>query len=186
MPAVRSPHLLDAARSGLLVIDIQEKLVPAIPSADNVIRTTERLVQAAEILDIPAAATVQYPKGLGGLVQSLADQLPAPEEKLDFSAAVCRDALDRWCSQGRDQIVIAGIETHICVLQTALDLLAEGLRVFVVAEAVAARGGRDHDAAIDWMAGAGVTITTFESAVFQWCRTASHPQFKSISRLVKS
>ncbi|MGB7324157.1 MAG: isochorismatase family protein [Rubripirellula sp.] len=186
MPHVRSANLLAPDRSGLLVIDIQEKLVPAIRSADNVIAETVRLIEAAELLGVPAAATVQYPKGLGGLVGELADRLPPPEEKLDFSAAVCRGALDAWASAGRDQIVVVGIETHICVLQTVLDLLAEGMRVYVVAEAVAARGGREHETAIEQMAECGATIVSAESVLFQWCGTADRPEFKAISRMIKS
>ncbi|TWU60277.1 putative isochorismatase [Rubripirellula tenax] len=186
MPHLRSPHRLDPKRSALLVIDIQEKLVPAIRSADNVIRTTVRLIETANLLGVPTAATVQYPKGLGGLVGELAERLPPPEEKLDFSAAVCRGALDAWTADGRDQILVVGIETHICVLQTVLDLLAEGLRVYVVAEAVAARHGRDHEVAIDRMVDCGAVIVTAESVMFEWCGTADRPEFKQISKWVKS
>jgi nicotinamidase-related amidase len=186
MPHVRSPNRLDSRRSGLLVVDLQEKLCPAIRSADNVIRQTLRLIEAANTLSIPTAATVQYPKGLGPLVESLAEHFPSPEEKLDFSAAVCRQSLDRWVNEGRDQIIVVGIETHICVLQTVLDLIAEGLRVFVVAEAVAARHGGDHETGMDRIAEEGGTITTVESVLFEWLGTADRPEFKSISKIVKS
>lgn len=186
MPHVRSPNRLDSSRSGLLVVDLQEKLCPAIRSADNVVRQTLRLIEAANTLGIPTAATVQYPKGLGPLVDSLAEHFPNPEEKLSFSAAVCRQSLDRWISEGRDQIIVVGIETHICVLQTVLDLIAEGLRVFVVAEAVAARHGHDHETGMDRMANEGGTITTVESVLFEWLGTADRPEFKSISKIIKS
>ncbi len=185
MPHVRSPDRLDAARCGLLVIDVQEKLLPAIPSADNVIRQIQRLSEAADLLNIPRAATVQYPKGLGGLERPLAKLYPEPEEKLDFSAAVCRRALDDWADGGRDQIVVTGVETHVCVLQTVLDLIAEGQRPYVVAEAVAARHGRDHETAIDRMRDAGATIITVESVLFEWLSTADHPEFKAISKMIK-
>ena len=185
MPHVLSPLQLDVDRSGLLIIDLQKKLVPAVPSGKAVIRQSERLLKAAELLSVPFAATVQYPKGLGPLVPRLKDWIPDPEEKLDFSAAVCRGALDAWCIEGRDQIVIAGIETHICVQQTVLDLIAEGLTPHVVAEAVASRDGHDHEVAMQRMHDAGATITTVESVLFQWLRSAEHPEFKSISQLVK-
>ena len=133
MPHVRSPECLDVNRSAVLVVDLQDKLLSVIPSGQPVVQQTRRLLQAAAELDVPFAATVQYSKGLGPLDESLADLLEEPEEKLDFSAAVCRSALDAWVNSGRDQIVVVGIETHICVLQTVLDLMAEGLRVFVVA-----------------------------------------------------
>ncbi|MEM6471745.1 MAG: isochorismatase family protein [Planctomycetota bacterium] len=186
MPQAVSPDRLDARKSAVLVIDLQEKLVPVIPSGENVVHTTTRLLHAADELRIPSAATVQYPKGLGAIVDPLVEWFPSPEEKLDFSAAVCRDHLDRWKSDGRKQIVCVGIETHICVLQTVLDLLNEGFDIHVVAEAVAARGGREHELAIDQMRCSGAMITTFESVVFQWLGTADHPSFKAISRLVKN
>lgn len=185
MPHVRSSHRLDTARSAVLVIDLQEKLLPAIPSGDAVVRQTHRILDAADTLGVPAAATVQYPKGLGQLESSLAVRLPPPESKLDFSAAVCRSALDAWSVQQRDQIIVVGIETHICVLQTALDLIAEGKQVYVASEAVAARHGRDHETAMDRMSSSGVIVTTAESVLFEWCNTANRPEFKAISKLVK-
>tara|TARA_R110002049_G_scaffold72490_1_gene187015 strand:+ start:131398 stop:132081 length:684 start_codon:yes stop_codon:yes gene_type:complete len=190
MPHVRSPERLDVRRSALLVIDLQEKLVPVVPSGEPVVRQTCRLMKAAEQLQVPVAATVQYPKGLGPLVPAIASLLDErqieAEEKLDFSAAVCRGSLDEWCDSGRDQIVVVGIETHVCVVQTVLDLLAEGLRVFVVAEAVAARHGRDHETALDRMRDSGATVIAAESVMFEWLSTADHPSFKTISGLVKS
>lgn len=185
MPHTASPHLLSTERSAIFVIDLQEKLVPAIRSGRPVVEATECLLDGAEILGVPAAATVQYPKGLGPLVPELAERFPTPEEKLDFSSAGCREHLDAWIAAGRDQILITGIETHVCVLQTVLDLLAEGLKPYVVGEAVAARGGREHETAMGQMSRAGAVITTVESVLFQWTRTAAHPHFKAISHLVK-
>ncbi len=185
MPHVRSPDRLDPSRSALLVIDLQEKLAPLIRSADNVTRQILRLIDAADRLQIPRAATVQYPQGLGPLVKPLSDAFERPEEKQDFSAAVCRDSLDSWSATGRDQIIVTGIETHICVLQTVLDLIAEGQRPYVVAEAVAARHGRDHETAMDRMRDAGATITTVEAVLFEWLGTSAHGEFKAISKMVK-
>jgi nicotinamidase-related amidase len=185
MPHVVSPLRLDPDRSAVLVIDVQEKLVPVIPSGDAVIKQTHRILDAAKLLSVPAAATVQYPKGLGPLTASLRRVLPNAEEKQDFSAAVCRRALDRWLDEGRDQIVITGVETHVCVQQTVLDLIAEGLRPYLAAEAVASRDGRDHETAMGRMRDAGATITTVESILFEWLGTADRPEFKSVSKLVK-
>ena len=185
MPHVVSPLRLDPARSGLLVIDLQDKLLPVIPSGEAVIDQAHRLLDAAKLMSVPFAATVQYPRGLGQLTPSLRKDFPDPEEKLDFSAAVCRRELDRWIEEGRDQIVIVGIETHVCVQQTVLDLLAEGLLPFVAAEGVAARKGGDHETAIRRMRDSGATITTVESILFEWVGTADRPEFKSISKLVK-
>lgn len=186
MPHVRSPQRLDSERSALWVIDLQEKLCPLIRSADNVIRQTDRLLAAATLLSVPSAATVQYPAGLGPLVRPLRDRFPTPEEKRAFSATVCRLALDGWLAEGRDQVVVVGIETHVCVLQTVLDLIAEGARPFVVAEAVAARDGRDHETAMSRMRDAGATIITVESVLFEWLGTSDRAEFKDVSKLIKS
>ncbi len=186
MPHLRSPLCLDEKRSALMVIDLQEKLYPVIPAASEIEREIIRLTDAAAVLSIPAAATVQYPRGLGGLVPSLKSVFPVPEEKFDFSAAACRQALDAWLEQGRDQIVICGIETHICILQTVLDLLSEGLRPFVVVQAVGSRHRTDHEIGLERMRDCGATLIGVESVLFQWLQTAQRSEFKAISQLVKS
>ncbi len=185
MPHVRSTLRLDTGRSGLLVIDLQQKLLPVIPSGGAVVRQVHRLLDAAELLGVPAAATVQYPQGLGELEPSLAERIKSVESKTAFSAAVCRESLEQWLAQGRDQMVVTGIETPICVMQTVLDLLAEGLDVFVVAEAVAARDGRAHEMSLDRMRDNGATVLSAESVLFEWCSDANRPEFKAVSRLVK-
>lgn len=186
MPHVRSPHRLDIHRSALWVIDIQEKLFPVIPNASEIESKACRLMESARRLAVPTGATVQYPKGLGPLVPSLRKYISDPEEKVDFSAAVCRRDLNAWAKSGRDQVVIVGIETHICVLQTVLDLIAEGHRPFVVSDAVGSRGQQDHDDAMLRMRDCGATIVTSEAILFEWLSTAKHPEFKAISQLVKN
>ena len=185
MPHISSPHRIKIDRSALLVIDLQEKLVPVIPSGEAVVLEAIRLLKAAQLLGVPTAATVQYPKGLGPLVEPLTEFFPEPEEKLAFSAAVCRDSLDAWANEGRDQIIVVGIETHVCVQQTVLDLIAEGQRPYVVAEAVAARHGRGHETALRRMQSTGATITSAESVLFEWLESSQHDSFKQISQLVK-
>lgn len=185
MPHSRSSRRISAQRSGVLVIDLQEKLCPPVVDSASTISRTVQLVTAARLLQIPTAATVQYPKGLGPLVSPLNDLFAEPEEKLDFSAAVCRHELDQWVENGRNQIVITGIETHICVMQTVLDLISEGLRPIVVADAVSARDEVDHQLGLERMRDEGATITTTETVLFEWLETAEHPQFKSISKIVK-
>ncbi|MFG0263141.1 MAG: isochorismatase family protein, partial [Novipirellula sp. JB048] len=127
-----------------------------------------------------------YPQGLGGLVPPLSEVCEHVEEKREFSATVCRANLDAWANQARDQIVVTGIEAHVCVLQTVLDLIAEGFRPFVVAEAVASRHEHDREIAMQRMQLAGATITTAESVLFEWLGTSRHPQFKAISQLIKA
>jgi nicotinamidase-related amidase len=186
MPHVSSPHRLGATRSALLVIDFQEKLAPQISSADAIERQILRLVQVAQLLAVPSAATVQYPKGLGPLVPSLRQFFSDPEDKQDFSAAVCRRALDLWARERRDQIVVVGVEAHVCVQQTVLDLLAEGLRPFVVADGIGSRYDSDHQTALKRMRDHGATVTSAESVMFEWLGTSDRPEFKEVSRIVKS
>jgi nicotinamidase-related amidase len=185
MPHLRSPQLLDRGRCGLLVVDYQEKLCPRINSQELIERQIVRLVEVARLLEVPVAATVQYPRGLGPLVPSLRGAMGAAEEKLDFSAAVCRETLDRWLGQGRDQIVVVGIEAHVCVQQTVLDLIAEGWHPFVVIDAVGSRNELDRLVAIERMRDNGATVTTAEAAMFEWLGTADHPAFKAVSAIVK-
>lgn len=185
MPHVTSPRRPSETRSGLLVVDLQPRLLAAIPRGDDVVARTRALLRGAEALRVPFAATVQYPRGLGPLESSLETWLPQAEEKMAFTAAACRGSLDAWIDQGRGQVVVAGIETHVCVEQTVLDLVAEGVQVFVAADAVAARHGEDHERALDSMRAAGATVTGTESILFAWCRTADRPEFKTISGIIK-
>jgi len=185
MPHVESPLRVSATRCGLLIVDLQEKLVPVIPAGESVVKQTRRLIEAAERLNVPFAATVQYPKGLGPLVPAIGELLETAEEKLAFSSAVCRNAIDRWANQARDQIVVCGIETHVCVLQSVLDLIAEGFYVYVVADAVASRSELDERIAIERMTMAGATMITAESVLFEWLGSAAHSEFKAISRMIK-
>lgn len=185
MPHVTSPRRPSDTRCGLFVVDLQPRLLAAIPRGDDVLSRTRALLRGAEALGVPAAATVQYPHGLGPLESSLETWLPQTEEKMSFSAASCRRSLDAWLDQGRGQVVVAGIETHVCVEQTVLDLLAEGVQVFLAADAVAARHVEDHQRALDSMRAAGAIVTGTESILFAWCRTADRPEFKTISGIIK-
>ncbi|MCA9080148.1 MAG: hydrolase [Planctomycetaceae bacterium] len=182
----RSPDLLDRTRSRLLIIDMQERLVPVMLEAATVTRRCQMLIQGANILGIPVTGTEQYPRGLGPTVPELRDLLGPCPDKRRFS---CSESLP-WISpeevvEGRDQIVLAGIETHVCVLQTAFDLLAAGFRVYLAVDAVSSRSTVDRQVALDRMAAHGVTLTTVESILFEWCETADAAEFKQISQLVK-
>ncbi len=183
---LRSPDLLSRAKARLLIVDVQEKLMPAIPVADQLIAHCKKLIEGAGILGIPATGTEQYPKGLGNMVPTLAEHLGELPEKTRFS---CAEVLG-WQPaamdiEARDQIIVAGIEAHVCVLQTVLDLLAIGFRVYVPADAVASRKKLDWKIALNRMASHGAVITTTESVLFECCETASAPEFKAISKLVK-
>ena len=195
-PATHSATLLKAPRSGLAVIDIQERLLPSISERDRVIRNTRFLLEAAHILNVRTVFTEQYPKGLGPTVSGLTGSLStAPVlEKLAFSAAeVLQTAgflnpLNRPVppnSENPGSIVLAGIETHICVQQTALQLLTAGHAVYIALDAVSSRNLIDHQTAIERMRHAGAVITTSEAIAFEWCERAGSEQFKALSRLVK-
>ena len=127
----------------LVVIDIQERLAMVVPGCEAVVERTVRLARAAEMLGVRRALTEQYPKGLGPSLPSVAACMPPAEEKLAFSAAGC-GCLAVEPGGGIESVVLAGLETHVCILQTALDLLARGLVVFVVVDAVASRCAIDH------------------------------------------
>lgn len=187
LPAyVRSPELLVAARSQLLVIDMQERLTPVIANSKDVVRRCRQLITAAGIMSVPCLVTEQYPRGLGPTVAELADLLPSPLEKLRFSAAeVLLQQPGFEAQSARDQCLLIGIEAHVCVLQTALDLLAHGFRVSVVADATGSRRESDRGTALRRMADSGVTITSSESVLFEWCEVAGTREFKQISTLIR-
>jgi nicotinamidase-related amidase len=182
----RSPELLSRNDSRLLVVDMQAKLLPFIPVAQTTIRNCRRLIEGARILGVPFDATEQYPKGLGPTTPELAGFFEKVPDKQRFS---CTEALDwasnRTAADDRFKIVVAGIEAHVCVLQTVLDLIAHGFRVFVPADAVASRAKLDWKVALERMSSSGATITTTESALFEWCETSGAKEFKQISALVK-
>jgi nicotinamidase-related amidase len=182
----RSPELLSRGDSRLLIVDMQEKLLPFIPVAENVIHNCRRLLQGANVLQVPAFATEQYPQGLGPTTPQLRELLGEVPAKQRFS---CADALG-WGLAGatpdnRFKIVVAGIEAHVCVQQTVLDLISQGYRVFVPADAVASRAKLDWKIALDRMSASGATVTTTESILFEWCETSAAPEFKQISKLIK-
>jgi nicotinamidase-related amidase len=183
---VRSHELASRFESRLLIVDVQEKLVPMIAHYARMLGNCRRLIQGARILDVPVFATEQYPKGLGHTVTSLSELLGSIPEKQRFSCAEVLDwGLASEQTDNRFQIVIAGIEAHVCVLHTVLDLLAGGFQVFVPADAISSRGELDWKIALDRMSSGGAVITTTESVLFEWCEQSGTPEFKQISRLIK-
>lgn len=181
----RSPELMARDDTALLIVDVQEKLVPLIPGHQRLVWNLRRLIDAARLLGIPHGATEQYPTGLGSTVEPLRGLLPAPPSKVVFSCGECGGLFRGWIDQGVRKVLVAGIETHVCVQQTVLDLMTAGLRVYVAADAVAARFAIDHEVALRRMEGSGATLTTTEAALFEWCETAAAGEFKQISALVR-
>ena len=174
---------LSSSISMLCVIDVQERLVPAVADGDVVVARCRRLAEGARLLGVPAVLTEQYRKGLGATVPALAELLPPPLEKLSFSCCGA-EGFAAAIAAGFGQIVLCGLETHVCVAQTALDLLAEGYAVFLAVDAISSRHAIDRDVALRRLMAAGAVPTTSEAVLFEWCRSASHPQFQAVRKLV--
>lgn len=183
---LRSPELVSRRSSRLLIVDMQTRLLPLIRESERTIRNCGKLIDGARVLGVPVFATEQYPKGLGPTTPELAGRLETIPEKDRFS---CSEVLN-WgtaasVEDDRFQVVVAGIEAHVCVMQTALDLIAAGFQVFIPADAVASRGELDWKIALERLSASGATILTTESVLFEWCEVSGTPEFKEISRLVK-
>lgn len=173
--------LIDPARSLLLVVDVQSRLMPAIEAGDAAVANARRLVAAAGLLAVPVLFTEQNAGGLGPTVQALGPVDVA--HKMTFDATKAPGFLERLPAD-RD-VVVAGCEAHVCVLQTALGLLARGRRVDVVRDAVGARRAESKEAALARMQAHGAGIVTTEMVVFEWLVTARHPRFREVVALVK-
>ena len=183
---LRSPELMNSDDTALLVIDVQQRLVPAIHEAARVVWNCRRLLDGAAALGLPRMATEQNPAKLGTTEAELASRLSAPAAaKMDFSCLECRSVMPTWREAGITRIALCGIEAHVCVQQTALDLLAEGWCVYVAADAVGSRRKFDWQIALRRLEACGATITTTEAMLFEWCRRAGTPEFRRISELVK-
>jgi nicotinamidase-related amidase len=201
--------LLDAQECQLVLMDYQARLMPAMLDATAVVANAARLAQVAALMQVPVVATEQNPSRLGptvdGLQSALREARARTLSKMQFSAV--EEGLGEWlrpdiqAPQGnarslpkhlqkpaaaqRQSIVLAGCEAHICMLQTALDLLEDDFEVWVVTDACTSRTERNRDAAFDRLAGAGVELVTTEMVAYEWLRSAEHPAFKAMLQLVK-
>ena len=199
--------LIDVDESQLVLVDFQPRLQVAMHEAEAVWANASRLAQAARLLDVPVWGTEQNPSKLGALSPELRDVCQRVLAKMQFSAV--EEGLAEWLQPppaaprgnarslprhlqkpqpeqpGRKSIVLAGVEAHVCLLQPALDLLDEEFEVWVVPDACASRTERNRDAAYDRLAGAGAELVTTEMVLFEWLRTAEHPDFKAVQALIK-
>ncbi|MEI8372953.1 MAG: hydrolase [Planctomycetota bacterium] len=181
----RSPELMSRSDSALLVIDVQVKLVASIGARERIVENVRRLIEGAKLLGLPVRASEQYPRGLGPTLPELASLLPQRPAKLSFS---CRELPELFADlrpQNIEKLLICGIETHVCIQQTVLDLLADGWRVYVAVDAVGSRHDLDHQTALRRMESSGAVLTSTEAALFEWCRTADTPEFKQIRQIVR-
>ena len=192
MPA----RVLDRSRAALVVVDVQEAFRPAVLDFERVARNAGVLVQGARALGIPVVATEQYPRGLGATVPEVAEHLDGAErghqmgapppfatplEKTVFSAA----AAEGFDLDGRDQVLLCGIESHVCVSQTAHDLLGRGVEVHVARDAVSSRSEENRELGLHKMEGAGAVLTSVETALFELLGEAGSEEFKTVQRLIK-
>ena len=180
--------LADAADSFLLVVDVQQRLTAAMdPSAvEALCRNINRLSQAASSLDIPVIKTEQYPQGLGATLEPINSCLPDSSlEKTSFSCCGADGFGGALIDSGCGQAIVVGIESHVCVLQTAIELLGQGLTVFVVADATLSRSPDNHANAMQRLDKAGIVVSNTESVLFEWLRDAAHPEFKTISKSLR-
>lgn len=185
---MKHPKILDISQTALVVVDLQEAFRSAIPEFPQVASRAAMAVRGFQILNVPVIVTEQYPKGLGKTAEEILFSLPddyEPLEKTSFSSCGAASFLEKLNSIGAKQVVLCGIETHICVNQTAHDLLANGFEVHLLTDAVASRDSQDRDAGISKMLASGVVPATVEMSLFELMRDAKHDQFKEIQNLIK-
>ncbi|MBU0726778.1 MAG: isochorismatase family protein [Alphaproteobacteria bacterium] len=180
--------LIDRENSCLILVDAQERLLPALEGADRMLAASRLLLVAAARLGVPVLATEQYPKGLGRTVPALAGLLPAGAviEKLSFNALAEPEMQARVKALNRPTAIVAGAETHVCVLQTAFGLQAAGYRVVIAADAVASRAGQDYALGLARMREACIVVATSEMVAFEWLGRAGTAEFRDIIPLIKS
>lgn len=183
----RFSKLLRTDKTALLVIDIQKKILPVILNHHLVIENTLKLIRGFKILALPIYYTEQYPKGLGSTIPEIQNELTdvKPFEKMSFSCSGAEKLFEKFKERNLIQIVIAGIETHVCVQQTALDLLANYFQVNIAADAVSSRKEIDHRFALERMKSNGAEITSTETVLFELLEVCGTDVFKQISKLVK-
>lgn len=186
MPALpTSPQLMNRQSTAMLIVDVQDAFREVIIEFDRMVWNINRLAEAAKLFEIPVAATKQYSKGLGNTVEPLTQYSDPALEKLTFSCRELDNLFLEWKENGITSIVVTGIELHVCVQQTVMDLLSYGFEIYLPIDAVSGRLELDATVAIDRMRDAGTIVTTCESAMFEWCESAIDPCFKQISNLAK-
>jgi len=181
--------LCEESNSVLLVIDVQTHLTAIMPAKvlARLQRNIGMLLKAAALLEIPVFATEQYPKGLGNLEKDIVDLLPAETrryEKTVFSCAGISSFTAALQATTRKQVILVGMEAHVCVMQSALDLIGQGYDVFVVVDAICSRHRENYETALSRLRWSGATILDAESVMYEWMRDAGHRHFKSLQAFI--
>lgn len=190
MDKIEAAALCDVETSAVGIVDIQTHLTAVMPAKvlARLQRNAGLLVKAATALNVPVFVSEQYPQGLGNLEPDIAKLLPETAkryEKTCFSVTGVDGFLDELSASGRKQVILAGIEAHVCVLQTAFLLLQAGYTVFVIADAVCSRHRESYETALERMRQGGVIVSDAESVLFEWMRDSSHDQFKELQSLIR-
>jgi len=178
--------MLTQENTALVVIDIQERLAPSIHNIETMVQTTAACISGCKLLDIPVILLQQYTKGLGETVPAIKEALGElnPVEKITFSAYQNPEFADKLATTGKKNVIITGIEAHICVQLTVLELLQAGYNVYVLADCISSRKDQSRVYAEERMRQAGAVVTTMESALFEVLGRADHPMRKEITKLV--
>ncbi|MCL2526879.1 MAG: hydrolase [Defluviitaleaceae bacterium] len=178
--------MLTQENTALAVIDIQERLAPSIHNIETLVRTTAACISGCKLLDIPVIVLQQYTKGLGETVPAIKEAIGefTPVEKITFSACQSQEFRNMLAETGRKNVIITGIEAHICVQLTVLELLQSGYNVYVLADCIGSRKDPSRVYAEERMRQAGAVVTTMESALFEVLGRADHPMRKEITKLV--
>lgn len=186
-PVKRFDKLLLPEKTALLIIDIQERIIKVINEYETVIDNTIKLIKGFKILDLPIYYTEQYPKGLGSTVEAIQTELNNLEaiQKMSFSCSGADDLFGELKQKGITQVVVCGVESHVCVQQTVLDLLANNFQVNLVADAVSSRHIKDYEIALMRMRQHGTEINTTESVLFELMKVCGTDVFKQISKIIK-
>lgn len=180
-------YMLRRDEALLVIVDIQERLAVAMTEKERVVTNTLHLIESAKLLGVPLLITEQYPKGLGPTVPEVrnAVQSYAPIEKISFSCCGEKFFMEAVQETSKKQIILVGMETHVCVLQTCIDLLQNGYFVHIVSDAICSRTKHNYKTAIKYMRDAGAVITCTETVLFQLLTKAGTEEFKAISKRIK-
>ena len=179
--------IIDKDNTALLIVDIQERLIPAMQDGGRLIANCQHLIDLSKMYGMPILLTEQYPKGLGMTVPEIRNALPEyrPFEKTSFSCCGSSDFKGALKKLGRQNILLTGMEAHVCVLQTCLDLMSAGFNAHLVRDAVCSRSAANADTGIEMMRDAGAVITCTETALFQLLKAAGTDEFRAISKRIK-
>lgn len=180
-------NMLQTDRSQVLIVDIQEKFLPVIKPIEEIIANTQFLIKTAKLFNIPITITEQNPKGLGATDSRISELLPNvnPIAKMTFSCWGDEKVREKIISHDRDTIVLAGIETPVCILQTGLDLLTAGYKVYLCLDAIGARKKFDHKIAVSRLMHEGAVASTTETAIFELTQSAESEKFKEVLKMMK-